>query len=40
MQAFSYAEGRLLNAVANAVVNRRLRFDPDPEADPEELVVP
>jgi hypothetical protein len=40
MQAFSYAEGRLLNEVANAVVNRRLRFDPDPEADPEELVVP
>jgi hypothetical protein len=39
MQAFAYAQGRLLSEVANAVVNRRLRFDPDPEADPEELVV-
>jgi ANTAR domain len=40
MQAFAFAQGRLLNDVANAVVNRRLRFDPSPGADPEELVVP
>ena len=39
MQAFAYAQGRLLNEVANAVVNRRLRFDPDPDAEPEELVA-
>jgi hypothetical protein len=40
MQAFSYAQGALLNEVANAVVNRRLRFDPDSGADPEEMVIP
>lgn len=38
MQAFAYAQGRLLNEIANAVVTRRLRFDPDPHSDPEERV--
>ncbi|MET0474891.1 MAG: GAF and ANTAR domain-containing protein [Mycobacterium sp.] len=40
MQAFAYAQGRLLNEVANAVVTRRLRFDPDPESEPEEVAFP
>lgn len=40
MQAFAYAHGRLLNEVANAVVTRRLRFQPDPTADPEERPAP
>lgn len=29
MQAFAYAQGRLLSDIAHDVVNRRLRFDPD-----------
>ncbi len=33
MQGFAFAQGRLLNDVASAVVNRRLRFDLDPDAD-------
>jgi hypothetical protein len=40
MQGLAFAQGRMLNEVANAVVNRRLRFDTDPDASPEELVVP
>lgn len=40
MQAFAFSQGRLLNEVAHSVVNRRLRFDPNPDADPEELMVP
>jgi hypothetical protein len=40
MQGFAFAQGRMLNEVAHAVVNRRLRFDTDPDASPEELAVP
>jgi hypothetical protein len=39
LQGFAYANDRMLSEVAHAVVRRRLRFDPDPDADPE-LVVP
>lgn len=31
MQAFAYAQDRMLDDVAHAVVNRRLRFDPEPD---------
>ena len=40
MQAFAYAQGRLLNDVANAVVTRRLRFDSDPLSEPSESMGP
>ena len=40
MQAFAYAEGRGLTEVAHAVVNRELRFDADPDANPREVVGP
>jgi hypothetical protein len=33
MQGFAYARGRLLSEVAHAIVGRRLRFAPDPDAD-------
>jgi hypothetical protein len=35
MQAFAYAHGRMLSEVASDVINRRLRFDPDPDATPD-----
>jgi hypothetical protein len=35
MQGYAYARGQLLSEVAHAVVNRRLRFDPDPDTHPE-----
>ncbi len=34
MQAFAYAEGRLLGDIAHEVVHRRLRFDPDVASGP------
>jgi ANTAR domain-containing protein/GAF domain-containing protein len=37
MQAYAYAQDRMLSEVAHAVVNRILRFDPDPMADPDEV---
>lgn len=40
MQAYAYAEGRLLNDIAHAVVKRDLRFDTDPDANPEVSAVP
>lgn len=39
MQGFAYSRGRMLSEVAHAVVARQLRFDPDPEADPEEVAI-
>jgi hypothetical protein len=39
MQGFAYAGGQMLSEVAHAVVTRRLRFDPDPDADPEEVAL-
>jgi hypothetical protein len=39
MQAFAYARGSMLSEVAHAVVNRTLRFSPDPGADPEEVAA-
>lgn len=36
MQAHAFGRGRTLNDVAQNVVDRRLRFGPDPHADPEE----
>lgn len=39
MQAFAYARGRMLSEVAHAVVQRRLRFDPNPDADPKEVAA-
>jgi hypothetical protein len=35
MQAFAYAQGRMLSEVAQDVINRRLRFEPDPEPTPD-----
>lgn len=35
MQAYAYAHHRLLDDVAHAVVDRRLRFGQDPDANPE-----
>ena len=37
LQGFAFARGRMLSEVAHSVVQRRLRFDPDPDAEPEEL---
>lgn len=37
MQAFAYAQGRLLSEVAQAVVRRELRFDPDPDESPDNV---
>jgi hypothetical protein len=37
MQGFAYSRGRMLSEVANDVVERRLRFDPDSDGDPEEV---
>jgi hypothetical protein len=38
MQGFAYANDRMLSEVANAVVKRVLRFDPDPDSDPRSVV--
>lgn len=38
MQAFAYSNGRMLSEVAEAVVHRTLRFDPDPDAIPDDMV--
>jgi hypothetical protein len=35
MQAFAFAQGRMLSEVAHEVIDRRLRFDPDPDATPD-----
>ncbi|TPG35589.1 GAF and ANTAR domain-containing protein [Mycolicibacterium hodleri] len=40
MQGFAYAQGRMLSDVANAVVYRRLRFDTNPDGDPDEVAQP
>ena len=40
MQGFAYAQGRMLSDVANDVVSRRLRFDADPDEDPDQLAQP
>lgn len=37
MQGYAYSRGRMLSDVAHAVVQRRLRFDPDNDANPEEV---
>jgi hypothetical protein len=39
MQGFAYARGQMLSEVAHAVVTRRLRFDPEPDVDPEEVAL-
>lgn len=39
MQAFAYAHHRLLDDVAHAVVDGRLRFDQDPDANPTEVAL-
>ncbi len=36
MQGFAYSRGQMLSEVAHAVVQRRLRFDPDPDSSPDE----
>lgn len=40
MQGFAYARGRMLSEVAHAVVHRRLRFEPDPDADVQQVSQP
>ncbi|MGW4101254.1 ANTAR domain-containing protein [Mycobacterium sp. NPDC004974] len=40
LQAYAYANGRLLSEVAHDVVHRRLRFAPEPNADPGEGATP
>lgn len=40
MQGFAYAQGWMLSEVANAVVRRALRFDVDPDGDPDEVLSP
>lgn len=37
LQAYAYAHGRLLHDVAHDVVDRRLRFHPDPDPDTDPL---
>lgn len=37
MQGYAYSRGRMVSDVAHAVVQRRLRFDPDNDANPEEV---
>jgi hypothetical protein len=39
LQAFAYAHHRLLDDVAHAVVDRRLRLDQDPDANPTEVAL-
>lgn len=40
LQAYAYANGRLLSEVAHDVVHRRLRFTPEPNSDPGEGASP
>jgi hypothetical protein len=39
MQGFAYSRGRMLSEVAHAVVQRRLRFDQDPDSSPDEAAA-
>lgn len=39
MQAFAYVRDRMLSDVAHDVVNRTLRFGPDPNADPVDITA-